>query len=171
MSAAPTLLSSIIVVAAAVSACEQKNEAAGSAHAMPAGRASVAAPFHQRLEAEARGRPPVALTAEEALAAIERDGVPLDRKRQQLASPHQASYCMSAHAGIKVQLTVCEHESEERAEEHVKATNKLERPERRIAKNATTTLLARHDLNNDSEAPLVTKALRAFEQLRVGAGD
>lgn len=125
--------------------------------------------FRQRLEEEAQNRPPAPLKAEDILAAIEKDGVVLDRKRQQMASPHFAKYCMSAHTGTKVQLTVCEHESEERAAENVTSTQKLERPERRIAKNGMTTLLVRRELSNDSETPLVEKILRSYE--RIGQAD
>ncbi len=127
--------------------------------------------FRQRLEQEAKDRPAVPLKAEDVLAVFEKDGIVLDRKRQQLASPHLARYCTSAHTGEKVQLTVCEHESVERAEEHVKATQKLERPECRIARNETTTVLARRDLNSDVEAPLVDRVFRAFETTKVAGGD
>jgi hypothetical protein len=127
--------------------------------------------FRQRLEEEAKTRPQVPLKAEQVFASLEKEGVVLDRKRQQMASPHLARYCMSAHTGQKVQITVCEHESDERAEEHVKATQRLERPERRIAKNGTTTTLTRRDLNNDVEAPMVDKILRTFEAMKSAPAD
>lgn len=118
-----------------------------------------------RLDEEASARPPVPLRVEASFDAFEKDGIKLERKRQQLGTPYLASFCMSAHTGVKVQLTVCEHESEERADENVKALQKLERPERRVVKNGTTTLLIRRDLNNEAEAPLVDKLVRAFEHL------
>lgn len=127
--------------------------------------------FKQRLEQEAKDRTAVPLPAETVFAAFKKDGVGLERERQQMASPHAAKYCLSAHAGQKVQVTVCEHESVEGAKEHVSATQKLERPERRVARNGTTTVLTRRDLNNDVEAPLVDKIMRAFEALKAPGGD
>ena len=127
--------------------------------------------MRQRLEEQASNRPKAPLPPEAVLAAYEKAEVALDRKRQQLATPFMASFCMSAHAGNKVKLTVCEHESLERAEENVKALQKLERPERRIAKNGTTTLLVRRDLNDDSEAALVDKLVRIFDGLDATASD
>lgn len=122
-------------------------------------------PLRQRLVDEASRRVPVPLTTEQVFGALEKDGVTLDKKAQQTASPHYASYCMTAHTGAKVHLTVCEHESEERAEENVKAIRLVDRPERTIVKNGRTTLLTRRDLNNDSEAPLIDRIVHSFEQL------
>lgn len=123
------------------------------------------APLRQRLAEEASHRIEVPLKTDEVFAALEKDGIMLERKRQQTASPHFASYCMSARTGVKVHVTVCEHESEERAEENVKAIQRVERPERKIVKNGQTTLLTRRDLNDDSETPLVEKVIRVFEQM------
>jgi hypothetical protein len=134
--------------------------------ALSSARGPALSGFRGRLEQESKDRPAVPLKAEDVLAAFEKDGIVLDRKRQQMASPHFARYCMSAHTGEKVQITVCEHESAERADEHVAATQKLERPERRIAKSGTTTVLTRRDLNNDAEGPVVDKIMRSFEAMK-----
>lgn len=154
----------------ACSGCSDKKDQASKepARAFPTALPSAAgrfAPLRQRLVEEAEHRVAVPLKTEDIFAALEKDGVALERKRQQTASPHFASYCMSAHAGVKVHVTVCEHESDERAEENVKSIQRVERPERKIVKNGQTSLLVRRDLNNDAEAPLVDKILHVFEQL------
>lgn len=121
--------------------------------------------FKQRLEEEAKARTDVPLKADAVLAELEKQNIPLERKRQQLAASHLARYCMSGHAGQRVQITVCEHESEERAEEYVKNTQKLERPERRIARIGVTSMLIRRDITSEDEVPLVERAFKAFESL------
>lgn len=171
----------LLVVLPGCSSCEGAEKAKPEVESSPNGRAlrplgsAMRGPsisgFRQRLEQEAKDRVPVPLKAEDVLATFERNGVALDRKRQQMASPHFAKFCLSAHAGEKVQITVCEHETEDRAEENVKATQRLERPERRIARSGTTTLLLRRDLNSDVEVPLVDKLIRSFEAIKVGGTD
>ena len=118
--------------------------------------------FRGRLENEAKTRPEVPIKAEEVLAALEKDGITLERKRQQLASSQHASYCLGTRTGKRIQITVCEYASVEQAEESVKRTQKLERPERRIERLGQLTLLTRRGLNQDEDAPLVDKVFTTF---------
>ncbi len=160
-----------LAVLSGCSGCESGDAAnpdreASSARALASTRVPSISGFRQRLAQEAEQRQVVALPVEDVFASLEKAGVALDRTRQQMASPHFARFCMRAHTGKRVQITVCEHDSDERADENVNATRTLERPERRIAKNATTTLLARRDLNDDVEAPVVERIMRTFETLK-----
>lgn len=131
------------------------------------GGAVSRANFSERMKEEADARVAVTFTAERVFEKLEGDGISLDRKRQALAKSSQARYCMTAHAGNKIQVTVCEHEDELQAQAYVTKVEELARPERRATRRESTSLTVRRGLKGDEQdLPLVDKINASFAALK-----
>ncbi len=105
------------ILCAALAACGHRSEPAPAAppapppSAHPGGGGSLA----ERLAGEACARPPGAPHLEDLVAALDRAGIPVARRRQVLGSTVGAAYCAAAVTARGLGLALCEFASADAA--------------------------------------------------------
>ena len=98
----------------AVTACSRKetSKAAVVVHRAPMRGGSLG----ERLVQESKAHPEAALKADAVYSALEKNGFGLKERKQYLASPVGAAYCLAADSDADLAFTVCEYESDAAAE-------------------------------------------------------
>jgi hypothetical protein len=141
--------------------------------AMPGATVAAVAgePFPERFVGEASGRPAgTHPTVEAVYAALEAAGLTITGKRQHLASPLGARYCVGAQAvsaskETLLQMSVCECASREVAQAARDFTTTTNIPLRTAYANGPTLLILREEKSAPEVDRLVTTASTVFGAL------
>jgi hypothetical protein len=126
----------------------------------------------QRFSSELAGRPPgVKPSIEDVYAGLEKAGITVVDRRQHLASPFGARYCLGARAvgaadKPMLQMSVCEFVSPEAAKiGRDYSADAMKLPMRTVYVNKQTTLTLREEKQDPEIDALVEKAAAAYAKL------
>lgn len=139
--------------------------ATASARALTAPRPEDPRDFGAMFKNEQDSRPTGTIKVEAAYAAFQRDGVPIDTMRQHLARPYGARYCVGAHAGPTVVVSVCEYVDAEAARAGAEMSRKIVLENREIRVNQATTLTVREQEKNPAADETSKKLFDSFAKL------
>jgi hypothetical protein len=116
-------------------------------------------PLVDRLTAEQKTRPQGPLRAENVYDALEKAGVPITTRRQHLASPFLAQYCLGAETGERFAFSVCEYPDAKAAKAGRSEAEKIHIPNRTVTQNKTSVLVVL-DLEKSKESGAIAQTAR-----------
>jgi len=162
---------------AAAAASASTNSASSAAAATASGPGQEIPPppgnlasIEERFAGEAKNRPSGTPRVEDAFDAFTKAGANVHDKRQHLARPFGAMYCLGGQTGQKIFFGVCEYQDAAAAtagrEQSLKGFGKNRRD---IWQNKATTLTIRRGDDNADDKELEKKLVDAFQKLAAPA--
>jgi hypothetical protein len=121
---------------------------------LPANPRDISALF----QTEAASRPTGTIRAEDAIAALRKDGMQIDEVKQHLGRPYGARYCLGGKSSALVAISVCEYIDPAAAKAGAAVSEKIPLPNREIHINQATSLTVR-DLEKTPAADALAKRM------------